>query len=141
MDTLLHHTFMLDRQMGRTASVLIPQEEWLFGFYAQFGYEAVLSVSADEYHAAPEAEYCPLRAMVPEDLSGMDACQQALIYAGMKRNGRNSLICLPIAAAGLSAQGRKVSRKAMRLFGIQSKRGFGHRNFVPPGKPRSLLGH
>ncbi len=82
MDTLLHHTFMLDRQMGRDASILIPQEEWLFGFYAQFGYEAVLSVSADEYHAVPGAECCPLRAMVPEDLSGMDALYHAALPEG-----------------------------------------------------------
>lgn len=40
MDRLLQYSFELDRQEGRAASILIPQEEWLFGFYDQFGYQA-----------------------------------------------------------------------------------------------------
>ena len=38
MDRLLRRSFELDREAGRAASVLIPQEEWLFGFYEPFGY-------------------------------------------------------------------------------------------------------
>ncbi len=39
MDRLLMHSFALDRAAGRAASILIPQEEWLYGFYHQFGYQ------------------------------------------------------------------------------------------------------
>lgn len=38
MDRLLMHSFALDQAAGRAASILIPQEEWLYGFYDQFGY-------------------------------------------------------------------------------------------------------
>ncbi|MDO4174540.1 MAG: GNAT family N-acetyltransferase [Eubacteriales bacterium] len=39
MDRLLQHSFALDQTEGRAASILIPQEEWLFGFYDLFGYQ------------------------------------------------------------------------------------------------------
>lgn len=44
MDRLLQYSFELDRQAGRSASILIPQEEWLFGFYDQFGYQPAFFV-------------------------------------------------------------------------------------------------
>lgn len=44
MDRLLQHSFELDGQQGRVASILIPQEEWLFDFYDQFGYQTAFYV-------------------------------------------------------------------------------------------------
>ncbi len=38
MAQLLETSFQLDLQYGRIASLLIPQEEWLFDFYRPFGY-------------------------------------------------------------------------------------------------------
>lgn len=42
---LLEYSFALDKQAGRVASVLIPQERWLFDFYRPFGYEPSFLVS------------------------------------------------------------------------------------------------
>lgn len=39
MSKLLEESFALDKANGKIASVLIPQEKWLFDFYAQFGYK------------------------------------------------------------------------------------------------------
>lgn len=39
MAKLLTRSFALDREAGRAASTLIPQEPWLFGFYERFGYQ------------------------------------------------------------------------------------------------------
>ena len=44
MRTLLEHSFQLDVQHGRAASTLIPQQPWLFDFYAQFGYRPAFYV-------------------------------------------------------------------------------------------------
>lgn len=48
MAHLLEESFRLDRAQGRAASVLIPQEEWLFGFYEKFGYQIGFTVSSRE---------------------------------------------------------------------------------------------
>ena len=45
MDRLLQASFELDVKQGRAASILIPQEEWLYGFYEQFGYRTAFYVS------------------------------------------------------------------------------------------------
>ncbi len=39
MSELIEKSFEIDRQNGKVCSVLIPQEEWLFDFYKQYGYE------------------------------------------------------------------------------------------------------
>lgn len=82
MDTLLRRSFELDREMGRAASVLIPQEAWLFDFYARFGYEPTLFVSDRQYPAKPNAVPCTLRAAQEEDLSAMDALFHAHLWDG-----------------------------------------------------------
>ena len=38
MRALLERSFVLDRALGRAGSMLIPAEDWLFSFYAPFGY-------------------------------------------------------------------------------------------------------
>lgn len=45
MSKLLAHSHALDVQLGIDASVLIPQEQWLFDFYQPFGYEPAFFVS------------------------------------------------------------------------------------------------
>lgn len=56
MDRLLAHSFALDRQMGRAASILIPQEEWLFGFYDQFGYQTAFFVDTQTIERTASAD-------------------------------------------------------------------------------------
>ena len=80
MDRLLARSFELDRQAGRAASVLIPQEEWLFDFYDQFGYQTAFytdstivsradtPVEADgQMRRLTEADIPALRALCPSD--------------------------------------------------------------------------
>ncbi len=82
MDMLLHRSFELDCEMGRTASVLIPQEAWLFDFYAQFGYAPTLFASDHRYKEKPAAPACPLRSAQGEDLSAMDLLFHAHLWDG-----------------------------------------------------------
>lgn len=82
MDTLLRRSFELDCEMGRAASVLIPQEAWLFDFYARFGYVPALYVSDRQYTEKPDAAPCSLRSAQAEDLSVMDALFHAQLWKG-----------------------------------------------------------
>lgn len=82
MDALLHRSFALDREMGRAASVLIPQEEWLFGFYAQFGYVPALHASYQRYAVNQAVRPCALRPASEDDLSEMDALFHARLWEG-----------------------------------------------------------
>ena len=77
MDRLLRRSFELDRTLGRTASVLIPQEDWLFGFYARFGYAPVLYACEEMYDRISDTAPAVLRSALPEDLSAMDALYHA----------------------------------------------------------------
>ena len=55
MAQLLAESFRIDRQKGRGASVLIPAEPWLFGFYKKYGYETAFWVSNQQIPYDPEA--------------------------------------------------------------------------------------
>ncbi len=46
MDRLLNYSFELDKNNSKSASILIPQEQWLFDFYAKFGYKPVFHISS-----------------------------------------------------------------------------------------------
>lgn len=61
MAKLLEHSFMLDEQAGRAASILIPAEEWLFEFYRAFGYETAFFVSRTKIPCAERAGELPTR--------------------------------------------------------------------------------
>ena len=78
MDRLLMHSFALDRQAGRAASILIPQEEWLFGFYDQFGYQTAFSVDTETVSRTemPE-ENIMLRRLTEDDIPAMQALYPA----------------------------------------------------------------
>ncbi len=62
MAAILRYTFALDEAEGKCASVLIPQEEWLFGFYEKFGYQPVFRLRRQEEAALTEqAHYTACR--------------------------------------------------------------------------------
>ena len=45
MDKLLNYSFELDKKNNVSASILIPQEQWLFDFYAKFDYKPMFNIS------------------------------------------------------------------------------------------------
>lgn len=68
MSKLLSYSFDWDRRHGRKASILIPQEPWLFQFYAAFGYMPVFQIH--EQRQDVTAQSCSaLRLMQPEDIA------------------------------------------------------------------------
>lgn len=82
MDRLLHESFDIDRANGRAASFLIPQEDWLFGFYARFGYRTAFYVSE---WTAPEPQAALPLAVRPAgegDLSAMDGLYHRYLGIG-----------------------------------------------------------
>lgn len=76
MSKLLAASFDLDRQQGRAASILIPQEEWLFDFYAPFGYVPAFFAQTKTIQVSPQA-HCGLRALCADDLAACDALYTA----------------------------------------------------------------
>ena len=82
MDRLLRRSFALDQQLGRAASVLIPQEAWLFDFYAQFGYVPCLSASHQTFTAEADITPCAIRPAAPADLSEMDGLFHTQLWEG-----------------------------------------------------------
>ena len=71
MSQLLERSFMLDRSLGCTASVLIPAEEWLFDFYRQFGYEATFMLNTNEVRKCDSVN-CRLSMLDKEAVSDMN---------------------------------------------------------------------
>ena len=61
MNRLLQYSFDLDRAAGRTASILIPQEEWLYGFYAQFGYQPAFYTDSLTIQKTAKPEHAAVR--------------------------------------------------------------------------------
>ncbi len=54
MAQLLHWSFAQDAAQHRKASILIPQEPWLFDFYQRYGYQAAFFTK--EYTCTPSAQ-------------------------------------------------------------------------------------
>ena len=75
MSQLLEESFRLDRENGRAASVLIPQEDWLFGFYRKFGYQAGFTVSTRKYQCKS-----PENAVKAYRLTDADICDLEHLY-------------------------------------------------------------
>lgn len=67
MSKLLSYTFEWDRSHGRKASLLIPQEDWLFAFYRPFGYLPQF-FSGLEHLTVVQKEDLRLRPMSASDL-------------------------------------------------------------------------
>lgn len=60
MARLLEYSFEEDRRRGRVGSFLIPQEAWLFDFYAPFGYRPVFTLNSRKI-ARGQAPFADLR--------------------------------------------------------------------------------
>lgn len=76
MSHLLEESFRLDRICGRAASMLIPQEAWLFDFYRQFGYETAFYVKDGRYVVVPCA-HAGLRHLSAEDVPALNRLYQS----------------------------------------------------------------
>ncbi|MGN1014069.1 MAG: GNAT family N-acetyltransferase [Butyricicoccus sp.] len=73
MAELLQESFRIDELRGRTASVLIPAEPWLFDFYKQFGYETAFYLDNREVHRNSDRTYSgSLRPLESSDIPGLD---------------------------------------------------------------------
>ncbi len=73
MDRLLRHSFALDMEQGRVASILIPQEEWLFDFYAAFGYQAAFYTRETIVMRDEGARTPAIRRLTEADIPQLDA--------------------------------------------------------------------
>lgn len=72
MSELLHWSFTQDMKNGIAATMLIPQEKWLFDFYRPFGYQPAFVLGSLEISREASAAHSGLRPMTPDDLP---ACQ------------------------------------------------------------------
>ncbi len=73
MSQLLEWSFAYDKEHGVQASMLIPQEKWLFDFYRPFGYVPAFALSMVEYQEVERVQHIGLRKMTDADLS---ACSE-----------------------------------------------------------------
>lgn len=72
MATLLQESFRIDVQRGRTASVLIPAEPWLFDFYKKYGYETAFAVTDRLISFDGEPHFDgTVRTLTPTDIPAM----------------------------------------------------------------------
>ncbi len=74
MAELLERSFEIDKAKRRAASILIPQEDWLFRFYRKFGYEPFFKVSRGT--ACLSGNSCEL----PERLGAKDIPELQRLY-------------------------------------------------------------
>lgn len=88
MDHLLHRTFKIDCENGRSASILIPQEEWLFSFYKQFGYHDRFFITSTSLKFQQTDRDCEIKLMREEDLAQLDQIYHQFISS-------ESYICRP----------------------------------------------
>lgn len=72
MDRLLQASFDWDQKQGRAASVLIPQEEWLYGFYDQFGYQPAFYVSNQIITSTDRQVDGRLRRLTTDDIPALN---------------------------------------------------------------------
>ena len=61
MAQLLEASFQEDRQQGRLASFLIPQEAWLFDFYRPFGYLPAFSLQKESILKGNDSKVADIR--------------------------------------------------------------------------------
>ena len=73
MERLFHYSYELDKQAGRAATILIPQEAWLFDFYAKpaFGFTAAFSVHSDIIRREEQAAFSSIRRLTAADIPAM----------------------------------------------------------------------
>lgn len=80
MATLLQESFRIDVQRGRTASVLIPAEPWLFDFYKKYGYETAFAVTDRliSFDGQPHFDGT-VRSLTEEDCGAMQKLYEELL--------------------------------------------------------------
>lgn len=76
MARLLEQSFVMDQAAGRAASALIPAEEWLFGFYAPFGYRPFFYIDTRIIHRT-QGGTLPQR-LTAADIPAMDKLYRRL---------------------------------------------------------------
>lgn len=81
MAQLLSASFAWDETHGRAASILIPQEAWLFDFYAKYGYQSCFYVTESIYTGVQTDEALSVRVCGEQDIAAV----QALYEQQMKR--------------------------------------------------------
>lgn len=88
MDKLLNHSFEIDRNLKRNASVLIPQEQWLFGFYEQFGYKPMLKLSYEQISSKINTQ----KDIIIKEAQTEDISQMQMLYISQIKNNVYYLI-------------------------------------------------
>ena len=73
MSELLQWSFSRDIQHKIAASILIPQEKWLFDFYRPFGYQPAFTLHTIAFTEQQPIMQKELRAMTPQDLPACEA--------------------------------------------------------------------
>ena len=73
MSELLQWSFSRDIQHKIAASILIPQEKWLFDFYRPFGYQPAFTLHTIAFTEQQPIMQKGLRAMTPQDLPACEA--------------------------------------------------------------------
>ncbi|MBS5144032.1 MAG: GNAT family N-acetyltransferase [Butyricicoccus pullicaecorum] len=73
MSELLQWSFSRDIQHKIAASILIPQEKWLFDFYRPFGYQPAFTLNTIAFTEQQPITQKGLRAMTPQDLPACEA--------------------------------------------------------------------
>ncbi len=92
MSELLEWSFAQDIQNGVAATMLIPQEKWLFDFYRPFGYQPAFALGTAAFSEVLPVLHKGLRPMTPDDLP---ACE--MLY-------RTKTADCPLVVARTSAQ-------------------------------------
>lgn len=104
MDRLLMHSFALDEQAGRAASVLIPQEEWLFGFYDSFGYRTAFYTATNTVcRSASEEDASYVRRLTADDIPAMQKlyCPQGMYLLRTETDWRRQLCLFDALGSGV----------------------------------------
>lgn len=105
MERLLQYSYELDKKAGRAASVLIPQEEWLFGMYAKpaFGFETAFYVNTVTVQKNAAASDINIRRLTVSDIPAMQELypDQGLCLLRTERDWRDQLALFDAVGMGV----------------------------------------
>lgn len=87
MARLLHRSFEIDRQAGRAASLLIPQEDWLYAFYESFGYRTCFYTAEQRF----EKDNCQMEGLFIRPMEMRDLPAVCALYDEALR-GRSTIV-------------------------------------------------
>lgn len=115
MDRLLQYSFVWDKQQGRAASILIPQEEWLFDFYDQFGYQTAFYLNTTTQMRENKPVSGTVRCLRTADIPAMrelyeDIPSMRLLRSDADWNTQLAMFnTLGMGAYGLESNGKLLS--------------------------------